>query len=345
MAVVTRITSNMVMRNYNSNLTRALSDLETNRKRVETGMKISKSYEDPSAAAKSAILERRYLRNDDYTTNAKNIQNWLYAQDSMTSDLVSAGSEIVENYATSAANDTNQTVRDAYAAEMRSMQKSMVLTLNTKYSNAFIAAGQDGTDAPFELIDNADGTQTLTYRGIDVNAAPGTDDYKKLQALSQEQTFVDLGFGLTDQAGNVTDATALNVSLPGINLVGWGQDADGRPQNVILLAGEMAKKLEEGTTGGTFDREEYGKLWDNFHTQFDKMVNQYTDLGTKEQLVDATVDRLETEKVNLTTQINDTINIDPAEAITDYSWAMYAYNTSLKVGTNIITPSLVDFLQ
>ena len=33
-----------------------------------------------------------------------------------------------------------------------------------------------------------------------------------------------------------------------------------------------------------------------------------------------------------------------AEAITEFSWAQYAYNAALKIGTSILTPSFIDFM-
>ena len=38
-------------------------------------------------------------------------------------------------------------------------------------------------------------------------------------------------------------------------------------------------------------------------------------------------------------------DVDPADAITAYSWAQYCYNAALKVGNSILSESLMDFLQ
>ena len=54
-----RITTNMVMRNYNKNLSRTVGGLESARKQVQSGRRFSQSYEDPTAAAKGAVLDRR----------------------------------------------------------------------------------------------------------------------------------------------------------------------------------------------------------------------------------------------------------------------------------------------
>jgi flagellar hook-associated protein 3 FlgL len=41
----------------------------------------------------------------------------------------------------------------------------------------------------------------------------------------------------------------------------------------------------------------------------------------------------------------DTESMDPAEAITEMTWAQYCYNAALRIGTNILSQSLIDYLQ
>ena len=57
------------------------------------------------------------------------------------------------------------------------------------------------------------------------------------------------------------------------------------------------------------------------------------------------MERLEDNKLGLSTQLDNVVNIDMADAITQFSWAQYAYNAALKVGTNILSPSFIDFMR
>lgn len=340
-----RITTNMISRNYQSNLNSSIGGLEAARKQVETGRRFTQSYEDPSASAKAAILERRYSQNENYLNTAKNIEKWVFAQEEVGNEISAASREIVENYSTSAVSDTNANERKTYAELLRNMQKSMVQSLNSQYANTFVMAGGNGNEAPFKLEGNK-----LTYRGLDVSSQdPIVQD--QLKKLAGEHSFIDLGFGLTDENGNITEATAFDTALPGIKFIGYGNtDIElnaGPPQefvskNIVVLTGQMAAELEKGEN---FDREKYGKLWDQFHESYEKLTDEFTGLGTKENMLKTTIERLESEKLSITEQFDTTVNINPAEAITNYSWAMYVYNTALKVGTSIISPSLLDFMR
>ena len=105
--------------------------------------------------------------------------------------------------------------------------------------------------------------------------------------------------------------------------------------------GNMADLLEEDT----FDAEQFEKCWMRFADKADELQDQFTKIGAKGKLLTSTISKLETEKENIEKQYKDTMGIDAAKAITDYSYANYVYNAALKVGTSILTPSLLDFMK
>lgn len=334
---MTRITTNMIMRNYQNNLTSTLGGLESARKQVETGRRFSKSYEDPSASAKAAILERRYARNYEYLENAENVQKWQDTQEDAIYSLVKLAETVTKDYSVQAVNGTNQdeTTRQTFAQTLRSMQGTMLNTLNAKYGDTFVLSGNAGDKPPFEY-DKA--TNTLTYRGIDVN---DPTKLQELQNLAKEHTYIDLGFGLTFENGGIAASSAFDAALPAINAIGYGQTDDGTPKNMFILLGQMADELEKPN----FNADEYKKLWNQVEEVGANLNDQLANLGVKTQLITSTKERLENEKLAIETQFDSAVNIEPAEAIMNYSWANYAYNSALKVGTSLITPSLLDFMK
>lgn len=222
----------------------------------------------------------------------------------------------------------------------------MLLSLNASYEGKYVFGGADGGDPPFSLTTDANGKQILTYRGVNVNPDPNDPDYQKtmdtLKELSKENVYLDLGFGLSmDANGTIDPSSAFDTSLPGINVVGFGQTENGTTKNMILLAGEIADSLEKEP----FDQAEFENLLNTFDAERNTVLEQVTTLGTKSQFLTSTKDRLETDKLNLSTQLDSVVNIDMADAITQYSWAQYAYNAALKVGTNILSPSFIDFMK
>jgi flagellar hook-associated protein 3 FlgL len=329
-----RITTNQIRRNYLNQLNSTLSGLEQSRYQVETGRRFQWSYEDTAAAAKGNVLETRYSRNADYIATIKNAQNWQDTQEDALLQLSSMATQIDSEYSVAAMQDIiGDTGRDVYAKTLEELQKSMVTVLNSKYGNTYVLAGNDGLNAPFKLSD--DGT-ILYYRNIDVN------DAGEMEVLAQETSYLDLGFGLTfDTNGDIISSSAFNAALPGISAVGYGVNDANVSKNLIVLAGQMAACLKEDD----FDSEKYSELWTQFTESRNKLVDEMSALGTKTQLLESTLSRLEAEQIRIDEQYSDTVGIEASEAITNYSWAQYVYNAALKVGTSILDPSLLDYLS
>lgn len=333
-----RVTTNMVMRNYQNHLYDTMGGLEASRKQVETNRRFSSAYEDPSSAARAAVLERRYARNEDYQNNVLNTMKWQDTQEDAIMQISQMATTISKDYSISAITDTaGETGRETYAKGLRELQNSMVQTLNTKYGDSFVLGGNGGNgEAPFSLSEDG---KTLLYRGVDVNDPANAD---VLEQLSGEKAYVDLGFGMSyDAKDELVSTSAFNYSIPGINVVGYGQTEDGTSKNIIVLAGQMAELLE----ADEFDREAYEKLWDQFQESTVSVQDAVTEIGTKTELLTNTQSRLETEAISIQEQYNNEVGIESSEAIMNYSWASYAYNSALKVGTSIISPSLLDFIN
>ena len=335
-----RITTNAILRNYKSNLSTTISNLNTSRTHVMTERSFNSVAEDPASAARASQLWRKYYKNQDNINMLKDAQSRQDGQEDALRQFNSMISTISENYSVQALNATNQTyeTRQSYAAAIRQYQQSMVSSLNSTYEDTFLFAGSDGKNPPFSLSEDG----TLTYRGVNVDSASGTDDYDALTKMSKENVYVDLGMGLSlDAVGSVVSSSAFDLSLPGIKAVGYGKDSEGMSNNAIVLAGQLADLLEEDT----FDTDAYGKLMDKFKTVSSGVLNQVTELGVKSEFLTTTQDRLDNADISLQEQLDKVEGIDMAEAITNYSWNQYAYNAALKVGTSILSASFIDFMK
>ena len=78
-----RITTSMMMRNYNSRLNRVLGDLnDKNTKVTMNGRKYLKATESPSTAVRAYQLRRSYKETEDYLSNVKNVNDALLTAES-----------------------------------------------------------------------------------------------------------------------------------------------------------------------------------------------------------------------------------------------------------------------
>lgn len=335
-----RITTNALLRNYKNNLSTTINNLNNSRTHVMTQRSFNSVAEDPFSAARASQLHRKYYSNQDNLSMLKDVQSRQDGQEDALRQVSDMVKTISKEYNVQAMNGTNQTkeTRQSYASAIRQFQKSMVLSLNSTYEDTFLFAGTDGNNPPFTLSDSG----TLTYRGIDVDAAAGTADYSTLYKYSKENLYVDLGMGFSlDDSNQVVPSSAFNLSLPGIKAIGFGKDEDGISNNAIVLAGQLADALE----AEEFDSDSYRKLMGKFESLNTGLLNQVTELGVKSSFLTTTKDRLENSEIALQEQMENVEGIDMAEAISNYMWNQYAYNAALKVGTSILSPSFIDFMK
>lgn len=361
-----RVTTKALIRNYTANLGAAMSNLDSARTKVMSNRKFSKGYEDPTGAVREASIYQKYQKNQDYQNMIDDVQYFQNAQEDAINQLNTQAKYLSKQYGLEALNGTNMNyeTRLTYATAFRQAQESMTMSLNASYSDKFVFGGADGGTPPFELRkETVDGvtTTTLLYRGVDVDsyADPSDPNYdptdpasvaaEKLARMSAEEVFVDLGFGLTlgqDAAGRTTvsNSSAFNTSLPGINVVGYGKDENGISQNMIVLAGQIADVLGREDFGDE-DYAEYKQLLEAFDNGRNRLVDNLTTIGTKSNFLETTKTRLEDQEIALTQEMSNVVDVDMAEAITEFSWAQYAYSAALKIGTSILTPSFIDFMS
>ncbi|SHJ29982.1 flagellin N-terminal helical domain-containing protein [Parasporobacterium paucivorans] len=332
-----RVTTKALIRNYQSSLNQSAVNTESARSQVLTnGRRYSSVAQDPDSASRASQLYRKYLKNSDYISMVKDVQSRQDSQESAIMQISSMAATVSKEYSLEALNGTNGAAeRSTYATSLREYQQSMVLSLNATYEDEFIFAGADGANVPFTLSDDG---MTLFYRGIDVNDEASL----KEAGYDSEKIYVDMGFGLAINSDNsVVASSAFNASMPGINVTGFGVNEDGVSKNLVVLAGQMAQKLE----ADSFDSGAFKTLIKQFDKGLDDLVNREAQLGTRTNFLESTLTRLEDNEVQLVEQIDKVENVDLTEAITNYSWAQYAYDAALRVGNSILSLSFIDFMK
>ncbi len=359
-----RVTTSMMIRNYQTNLSKTSENKMNLQNKVLTQRNFCSVKEDPSAAAKASNLTRQYLKNSDYMDMAKDLRSKIDAQEDSVYQVVKYAEELYAKLGKESLNGTNLSQRDTYANTVLSIRDSILQSLNATYSNTYIMAGANGTEAPFGI--NEEGK--LTYRG---KAVDNPANFADLEKFNQETLYVDIGLGLEFKETGPNDpnpydeiisSTAFDVAFSGLKAV-WngkkGEDiknlngtlADYRDKNkdgkmannLVDLCTQLAKELAQ--PDGDFNYQACDAMVSQikeYHIQAD---NALTGIGVKENFLEKTVDRLEANDLSLATQLERVVTPDMAAAITNYSYAQYAYNAALRIGVNLLSQSFLDFMR
>ena len=342
-----RVTTNGTLRGYRSSLMRSTNNLNAARDKVLSQRNFNSFAEDPTAATQAFKLRRSFSRVDDQLSNNKNLtkryQSAWDALSTVKSDLVEKEGKVST---LAALNSPTASGRQPLAQVLKGAAESIVQTMNAQYGSEFVFAGNDSLDgAPFAW-ENGE----LTYRGVKVDAADGTDDLTKLEAMNGEANYVDVGAGLTETNGTVLDTSAFNGALSGIEYLGYGLDKDGDPKNVASIMMELSGifsrcDADSGDYADSKDAEDAERLAGKLNDALNEVINKWTQLDAKASYLEDNEDRLSTMANELNEQILEIEQVDMADAITEFSWAQYCYNAALKVGNSILSQSLIDYMS
>ena len=69
------------------------------------------------------------------------------------------------------------------------------------------------------------------------------------------------------------------------------------------------------------------------------------ELNARASFLQTNQERLELQASELNTEILDIEQVDLAEAISGFSWDMYCYNAALKIGNQLLSQSLIDYMR
>ena len=100
---------------------------------------------------------------------------------------------------------------------------------------------------------------------------------------------------------------------------------------------------------GAGSREDFssalGTVMDTMTDTEHSVSTVYSDLGNKYSLLESTEEKLTTIKLALTEQYKEKLGADPYEAITEMFSYQQSYNAALRVGSNMMSSSLFDFVK
>ena len=163
---------------------------------------------------------------------------------------------------------------------------------------------------------------------------------------------MDLGMGLEEDGttGELIDGTAFNMALPGIAMLGYGVDEDGLPYNGVMAMkalGEIFDRCDPktGEYASKEDEANANKLLDRISDVTDYVSNSYSQVDTKKTFLNSNETRLKSQGDYLMEEILNLEQIDMADAITSFSWDYYCYNAALKIGNQLLSQSLIDYMN
>ncbi len=264
--------------------------------------------------------------------------------------------KVPEGMPASSTNDVEQAWIDYYKDQKKDADDPAYTAVYRKPSDppgdAWGAVDKYGVPEKAKNVDETDDAYNRAWAAYYRDNA----DVQRLEEMSAEYENIDLGMGLQEDAnGKLINGTAFDRSIPGINMLGYGIDEDGDPVNLAMIMKRLGEIYSacDPTTGAFAKNEEEARkleeeadrLLDKYQAATDRTNASYTDIETKAHYLQQNQARLKLQGDYLQEERENIENVDLADAITEFSWDYYCYSAALKVGTQLLSQSLIDYMN
>ncbi len=294
---------------------------------IASNTKLTSIADDPVATVNVLKTQKGLDNIDVYLENIGIAQDELTELDDI---LDSLNSDIVGTYrplAVQAANGTYDS--DALQAMLQQLEgglETIVQLGNTKFNGDYIFAGTNVKTQPFTINKDADGNITsVTYSGTSSDG--------------EYQRYVQTG-----------DGTYEVINAPGDDVFGYYDSATGESEGIIGTMVETInaiKTLIEQPSDAevTAANEALYSLLDRFDENISEITTTQTKYASTYNNMEMAKTSLDATEVNLTSVLSNLKDIDITEISTELYSAMYAYQASMSLLSQVYqTGTLLNYL-
>jgi len=310
-----RITNGMILSNYMDNLNKNLARMDKYQKQIATNKRITKLSDDPVGAISTMRCRVKLYRIEQYKKNIDNAQTWLKQTETSVLEM----NEVIKSaYETCVhvANDYMSSAEKNAAAELIGQLRDHALMIgNSKSGDKYVFAGHNTGNPPFTL----DGSGNILYNGLNLE----NDTNPDLIAEDNKSIVYEIGYHMNMQ-----------VTLPGTKLMDMGEN------NIHSVLDDLYTAMK-----GDASAEQLSGYIDKLQGCQNHLMAVEAEIGGKVNRLELVANRYDEDFINYTELKSSIEDVDLAEATMLYTMAESVYMAALRIGANIIQPSLADFLD
>lgn len=341
----------MMLSSYKSDVSDAFASLNKAMRHAFDYRAFDRPSDDPLAASQTFDIHFQMDQNADYASNISDLQGTTASADKILQNIWNSVSEADSHEVKQALDGTmNGSNRGILADHLLSLRDEIISQMNTKYGDCYIFGGSNQTQPPFEMVNDQ-----LYYRGVNVDTGKLKDGVTAsavplatLADPDKDTTYVDIGLGINFTSdGKINSQSVFNSSMPAISYLSYGGSSDN-PKNICTVLTKMAATLKASAGTDKLSDAERTKLQgytDALKGGEDCLLAGQSKLGAKTQFLNSIAQYTDDEKLSLSEKDNKVEYMDYTDAIETFYSQMQCYNASLKVGSQILQQSLMDYLK
>ena len=346
-----RITNMMMINTMNYNLSRNLTNMNSQYEQMATGKSFQTASDNPVAASKSMLYTSELSEIEQYQANASDATSRLSVTESSI-DNVEDILERTRELTVQAANETlSESDLQAIQAEINELNDQLLEVSNTTYAGESLFGGYNVSSKPYVVNDEG----VLLYNGsaaaLDGPYSSGMSDG---DILLLYDTYDDDQLTSSDSNQNmiyrIGDNSEVDVNIEGQELFGAGEDSLFAVMQKIEMATAGAtsyKRVDHSTTPHTVVGEDLdlSALIGELDQCLEEVRATKAEVGARKNYVEISATRLKQDFNTYTALLSANEDADIAEVSMNLANAESVYNASLSAGAKIIVPTLSDFLR
>lgn len=302
-----RITNTMLMNNMTGYISKNLGRMEKYQYQLATGKKIQMPSDDPVVAARALKLRTDVAEIEQYQKNVEDAKSWLDITETAVGNIGDIMSRV--RVLTVDASNSTKTPDDLakIKQELQQLKTQLTHVANTTYAGRYIFSGYQ-TDKPL----------------MDENGV------YQINAANSEQIKFEVGIG-----------DDMNVNVPGGDLFN-NPSADatsGSTSSLVQCIDDLIANIDAA------DYTQISASLGTIDENIKNILRVRADIGARQNRLDLTANRLESDSLNFTDLMSKNEDVDEAETIMNLTNEENVYRASLAGGARIIQTSLVDFIK
>jgi flagellar hook-associated protein 3 FlgL len=301
-----RITEGMTRRTVLQDLGASKARLTQLQREISSGKRITRPSDDPFGAGRTLQLSGELEGFKQFKSNVDDGIGWVTATETALSRITDTVQRARELLVQGGNDSNGQVAREGIAAEIEALTEAVKQEANVTYDDRYIFAGTATETQPYEL---------------------GAGD-----AYAGDEGTIQRTIGKGVSLG-------VNVDIQGL----LGNGAGAEDDKLLDVLRDIAADLRGGAPGNAEALR---------GTDLERLSANLDELTRVRAVVGATTNRLQTAGTRLEqlqeaslTQLTNVYNVDMAEALVNFSSEQTAYETALRSASQLIQPSLMDFLS
>ena len=323
-----RITNASMVRTQLYDTQQNLSKMNTLNQQITTGKVISKVSDDPQKAVKIMNMNNEIKYTEQYNSNIDETVGWMNTSDASLETVGNLVGEIKDTILKVGNGTYSQREMKSLNSDMNEKIKQLADTLNSTYGGKYMFGGSNVNDEPIKVTTDANGVVTLEFnKDKNGRVLPNTEDLK-----TDISSGVNIDYNVSvGELFNIKDKNGNNVNLlDEIN-------------NVSKLMNDIANGDEK--TSATAKDTLLNDTKDKVDTLFDHVLTERTSLGVKVSTAEKVKDANDDDLVTMKDILSKEQDTDVVESFIELQSAELVYQASIKVGSKLIQPTVLDYIR